>query len=181
MAQVPFQRGESAVVVPVPQAEPLVSSWRARFDISAAYGVPAHVTVIYPFLYESLLNAAVLQEMTTLCAAMQPFEVTFNRVGRFPGVAYLAPEPERRFRDLTARFVERWPEALPYGGKGEDPVPHVTVADKVTPEVLDMVEEDLQPRLPLTATATELVLYVFGERVWEVRARLAFRDGSHQA
>jgi hypothetical protein len=34
----------------VPAAEPVVSTWRERFDGSAAQGMPAHITALYPFL-----------------------------------------------------------------------------------------------------------------------------------
>jgi hypothetical protein len=40
----------SAVLVPVPEAERVVSRYRARLDGAAALGVPAHVTVLYPFV-----------------------------------------------------------------------------------------------------------------------------------
>ena len=41
---------ESAVIVAVPAAEPAVRAHRQQFDRAAAWGVPAHVTVLYPFV-----------------------------------------------------------------------------------------------------------------------------------
>ena len=41
---------ESALVILVPEAEPLVRPFRHRFDPSAALGVPAHITLLYPFI-----------------------------------------------------------------------------------------------------------------------------------
>ena len=41
---------ESAILVPVPGAEPVAGRLRARFDRSAGRGIPAHVTVLYPFV-----------------------------------------------------------------------------------------------------------------------------------
>jgi hypothetical protein len=38
--------GQTALIAKVPDAEPLVSSWRRQFDTAAAAGVPAHVTVL---------------------------------------------------------------------------------------------------------------------------------------
>jgi hypothetical protein len=40
---------ESALVVVVPEAEAAVNAHRRRLDPAAAWGVPAHVTVLYPF------------------------------------------------------------------------------------------------------------------------------------
>jgi hypothetical protein len=41
---------ESALVVLVPEAEPLVGPFRERYDPSASAGMPAHITINYPFL-----------------------------------------------------------------------------------------------------------------------------------
>ena len=41
---------QSAVLVSVPEAEPAVSRYRARLDRAGAWGVPAHVTILYPFV-----------------------------------------------------------------------------------------------------------------------------------
>ncbi|HYS33327.1 MAG TPA: hypothetical protein VEM58_13815 [Streptosporangiaceae bacterium] len=41
---------ESAVVVRIPEAEGVVGRFRADLDLAAPLGVPAHVTVISPFV-----------------------------------------------------------------------------------------------------------------------------------
>jgi len=41
---------EAILLLPVPAAEPAVSRHRARLVESAKGGVPAHITVLYPFL-----------------------------------------------------------------------------------------------------------------------------------
>ena len=41
---------QSALLILVPAAEPAVGEHRARLDASARDGVPAHLTVLYPFL-----------------------------------------------------------------------------------------------------------------------------------
>jgi hypothetical protein len=42
----PADPTQSAVLVPVPEAERVVSRHRGRLDAAAALGVPAHVTVL---------------------------------------------------------------------------------------------------------------------------------------
>ena len=54
---------ESAVLLAVPEAEPLVHEWRAVGDPSAAHGVPAHVTLLYPFLPSDQLDDGVIAEL----------------------------------------------------------------------------------------------------------------------
>src|SRR5690349_20634700 len=41
---------ESTIIVPVPEAEPLFGVLRGNHDRVAAAGVPAHITLLYPFL-----------------------------------------------------------------------------------------------------------------------------------
>ncbi len=99
----------SALVVRVPEAEALVGDLRARHDPSAADGVPAHVTVLVPFLAPGTETAADRAALQALCALQPAFEVVFARVGRFPATAWLAPEPAAPFVALTQAVVERWP------------------------------------------------------------------------
>ncbi len=42
---------ESTLAILVPAAEPLVRDYRVRHDTSASEGMPAHVTIIWPFMH----------------------------------------------------------------------------------------------------------------------------------
>ncbi len=63
------------MVVPAPAVESVVASWGTRLDIAAAQGMPAHITVLYPFLPESRLVDAVLVQLRAVCAERGPFVV----------------------------------------------------------------------------------------------------------
>ncbi|XVQ84389.1 2'-5' RNA ligase family protein [Microbispora siamensis] len=165
-----FEIGETALVVEVPAAEPLVRGLRERYDSSAAYGMPAHVTVLYPFLPRERLDDGVLAALRDLFAARRPFEVAFGDVGRFPGVLYLAPAPGGPLRGLTEAVVGRWPEAPPYGGRFGDIVPHLTVAEgpggEVGGEAVTGVAADLTAGLPVTTLVSGVTLRVFDGESW---------------
>jgi 2'-5' RNA ligase len=167
-----FLAGQSAVIIPVPEVESVVGGWRARFDLAAAVGVPAHVTVVYPFLPVAALTEPVVDELRAIVAHRAAFEVRFARCDRFPGVLFLAPAPDEPFRRLTAELVHRWPEAPPYGGEFADPVPHLTVAHVATPTELDEAERDVAARLPIAATVEAAWLIVFDGELWRPRAVL---------
>ncbi|WP_285683584.1 hypothetical protein [Actinoplanes sp. NBRC 103695] len=49
---------ETALIIPVPAAEPVLGAHRSRLDRAASWGVPAHVTVLYPFLPLSSIRTA---------------------------------------------------------------------------------------------------------------------------
>jgi 2'-5' RNA ligase len=164
-------------VVSVPAVEPLVSGWRERFDSSAAQGMPAHITVLYPFLDDGRLTSSVLAKLAGLCAQSPVLDVEFRRIGRFPAVLYLDPEPAEGLRWLTANLAEQWPEAPPYGGRFDEAIPHLTIAQGACDEVMAGIESDLLRALPVRTRLVEACLYVFDGTRWRPRARLPFQGG----
>jgi 2'-5' RNA ligase len=168
----PPERGQTAIVVPIPQAEPLVGAWRERLDPSAPFGMPAHITLLVPFLREEALTGDVLAGLRELCGAMPALDLVFQRTARFPSVLYLDPEPPGELRSLTLAIAARW-GTPPYGGAFPDVVPHLTVADGAPDETLAVADAAVSRGLPLTTRLAEAWLVVFGER-WEVRERLPF-------
>jgi 2'-5' RNA ligase len=119
---------ESAFIACVPEAEPYVGHLREQFDPSAKRGVPAHITLLYPFMSPELIGTAVLERARAAVAATPSFAFTLARLSRFPGAVYLAPDPSAPFIELTKRLVRQFPEFPPYGGQYEGIVPHLTVA-----------------------------------------------------
>lgn len=170
--------GRTALLVRIPEAEAVVRGWRDRIDPAAraGAGAPAHVSVLYPFLPESLIDAAV---HAGIAAALRPhhaFDLRFERTGRFPGMLYLAPEPDAPLRRLTRALTEHWPEVRPYGGRYPDPAPHLTVAQRAREEDLDAAEADLGGRLPLTTRVRSVDLVAYDGTAWHERARFTLRE-----
>jgi 2'-5' RNA ligase len=118
----------TALVVLVPEAEPVVSEVRARHDPSAKLGVPAHVTLLFPFMPRGAVSASVLDLLRKLFAGFERFPVRFAEARRWPQEAYLAPQPSSPFIALTSGIVAAFPEYPPYEGRHADIVPHLTVA-----------------------------------------------------
>jgi 2'-5' RNA ligase len=166
--------GTSAIVVEVPAAEPVLSRWRAKFEGSATLGLPAHITVLAPFLPEARLRDGVVDRLAELCRGVPAQDVSFARTDRFPGVLYLEPEPDEALRELTAAIAREWPEAPPYGGRFVDVVPHLTVALGAFDSPFEAVEAALQPELPIRAHLADACIYVFDGERWRHRARLPF-------
>lgn len=168
----PFLPGQTAIVVAVAAAEPVVDRWRQCHDASAPLGVPAHVTVLYPFLSAERITETVVDELRRLVGREPAFTVTFDRCGRFPGVLYLDPAPAAPFQRLTAAVNQRWPEAPPYGGAYADVVPHLTIAHDVGEDTLTAVEREVAGWLPVLATVDEAWLLVCDGRRWTRHSRL---------
>ena len=157
----------SALLIPVPEAEPLVKSFRDRFDASAAVGVPAHITLVFPFAGPPALDEACCEGLANLVAGFAQFSFALQETRRFPRVLYLAPEPDQPFRALTEAIVRLHPEFPPYGGAFPNVTPHLTVAET---DAIDRVAEEFDGAsrgiLPIAASANVVVLMVKGDDGW---------------
>jgi len=118
----------TALVVLVPEADPVVSGVRARHDPSVQLGVPAHVTLLFPFMPPEAVSASVEGLLRSWFTGFESFSVRFDRVCRWPQEAYLAPHPDEQFIALTRGLAAEFPEYPPYEGRHADIVPHLTVA-----------------------------------------------------
>lgn len=162
---------EKALVILVPEAEALAGPYRAIHDSSAAVGVPAHITINYPFLPQGEDSQDLRQRLATLFAQQPAFDFALTEVRTFTGVVYLAPEPAQRFKELIDLVASSFPESPPYGGVFSEVIPHLTVADSedeaIVAAVADMVRASAAGLLPIAARAAEVVLMDNRSGRWE--------------
>lgn len=162
----------SAVVVVVPEAEPAVGELRLRHTYDAPLGMPAHVTLLFPFVPADYTGHAETR-LAELLLAHPAFDATFARTARFPDVLYLEPEPAGRFTALTEAIAAEWPEHPPYEGVHETVIPHLTVAESEDGALLDSIAVEVEPRLPVRTRVASASLFVEGEDGgWRERRRL---------
>jgi 2'-5' RNA ligase len=168
------EAAESGLVVPVPAATPVVAPWRERLDRTAVHGVPAHITVLYPFVPPSQVGPDVTRQLAELFAAAPPFDFALRQVGWFDDeVVYLAPEPAEPFVGLTHRVMDAFPAYLPYEGAYDQVTPHLTVGAGAHAD-LRRAADAVQASLPINARAGDVWLMVgtaTPARRWRVRAR----------
>ena len=150
---------QSALLLTVPAAEAAVGGHRARLDASARDAVPAHITVLYPFLPPAEIGSGILAELSRLFAGVPRFSFILDRVRWFDeSVVWLGPSDEAPFRALTELAGGAYPSCSPYGGVHEDVVPHLTIGHRADPAELRAAAEAVHPLLPITAEATEVTL-----------------------
>jgi 2'-5' RNA ligase len=169
-------RDYSGLIVPLPDLEPVVGTWRARYDTQYA-DTPAHVTVLFPWIPPASLTEADLDAVGQLAKTWQPFEVSFERFGWFEDadVHYLAPEPADPFLALTEDLSTVWPEYPPYEGAFAEVVPHLTVSTSADSEQAAQLRASVTALLPVRTMARELTaVEVIGGRC---RVRRSFRLG----
>ena len=121
-------------------------------DPSAALGMPAHITALYPFLSQERLTASAIARL--LKALREPPPCGWSFAGRAASdVLYLDPEPADGLRRLTTTIFEEWPEAPPFRGEFDDVIPHLTIVNGEDDEILDMVEQEISADLPFEANS----------------------------
>lgn len=167
-----YVTGSTGIVVTVPEAAAAVADVRARFDPSVEYGVPTHVTVLFPWLPIASVDEAALAGLRDLAAGLPAFDARLVGVGRFPELAWLAPSPSEPFVELTRAVCRRWPEHPPYEGRFDEPIPHLTIADGQPDDVLDAVAAQVFPRLPIDFRADALTVLTFDGAGWRELARM---------
>jgi 2'-5' RNA ligase len=144
---------ESAIVVLVPELEPLIGELRLRHTEEGSHGMGAHVTLLYPFADAARLDHRLLAEVSDALAPFESFDFALAAAMRFPEnerVLCLWPEPDEPFRAMTAALVAAFPDHPPYGGKYAAAVPHATVAIG-DDAALDEIERTVAPALPIVA------------------------------
>jgi 2'-5' RNA ligase len=173
---------ESAVLVPVPEAEPVVSRHRARLDRAAGWGVPAHVTVLYPFVAPSAITAATIGVLADAVRSVSVFNCEFPATAWFgEKVMWLAPRPDGAFRALTCAVSAAFPRYLPYGGAHDDVVPHLTVGEIAAGGVAELraAEADMLRALPVQARISRVWLMTGSTSPgsWRAVAELPLDEG----
>lgn len=118
----------SAFVVRVPEAEACVGDLRWAYDETARLDVPAHITILAPFMAPERIDAGVLAKVKTVLGEARAFRFSLGEVRYFPETAYLAPEPAAPFVTLTQALVAAFPEFPAYGGLYPEITPHLTMA-----------------------------------------------------
>jgi hypothetical protein len=161
----------SAIVVRI-GLPPSLERIRRQHDRAASLGVPAHVTILYPWRDARSLTTEDRAALDEIARSTRSFDVRFAAVRRWPGIIYLEPDPAWPFNALIDRVSLRFPEFPPYGGSITEVIPHLTLVENADAP-LDGIGPTAAARLPFTRTVLALDVLVEGaDGHWRPRWRL---------
>jgi 2'-5' RNA ligase len=169
---------QSAVLVPVPEAEVLVGDWRAVHDPSARTGVPAHITLVLPWVPPEQIKPEHLADLDDLLADRVAFGYSLDQVRWFGDrVLWLAPTPAAPFRDMTMLLASHF-DTPPWQGEFVEVVPHLTVglAGYALASTLSEAAADLTARLPLECRAREVDVMCGDGAHWDIVHRITLDE-----
>ncbi|MET8682849.1 2'-5' RNA ligase family protein [Streptomyces sp. NPDC004732] len=172
------QPGTTAVVIVLPDATPLLDAARRIDPALVRPGLPAHVSLLYPFVPESALTDQDEEGVRSLAARFPAADLLLEEVVTAPGfVAVAVPG----LQAIVDAFHAQWPELRPYNGRfGARPAAHVTVAmGPDDPTAAAHVRTAIGSLLPLRTRATAVQLVALTEEGWQPRftAPLGVPDG----
>jgi len=168
----------TALVIPAPTAEAAIGSYRRKLTVDGADGMPAHVTLLFPFVDASELDPFV-DLVDEVAGRFRAFTFSLDEVGVFSGppfTLYLAPSPRAPFAEMTDALARAFPDYPPYAGRHPEVVPHLTVAESDDEALLAEIRGDVRARLPLAGLADEVLAVRHGPDGWQVAHRIALRD-----
>ncbi|SFT94043.1 2'-5' RNA ligase superfamily protein [Actinopolyspora lacussalsi subsp. righensis] len=168
------REGRTGLVVPVPAADEALAPLVERYPQAVREGVPAHLSVLYPFLAAEDLDTGVVTTLRTLFDRQPPLRVVLERCHRRGGFVYLLPDPIDPLRELTEAVRRHWPELVPYEGRYDVLEPHVTVAMGAEEGTAAAMRREVAESVPLTVELDEAWLVVSRQR-WQLHERFAFR------
>ena len=169
----------SSLVLLIPEVDPVVGSLRREHDPAARAGLGAHITMLFPFVPAARIDRTLLGQLETQLARAPgisgALELRFDRVGRFPGLSYLAlADPEVVAVKIRA-LAAAWPDYPLYEGRFPDVIPHLTVAHG-DEAVHATVERELTPVLPLVVRVRVASLVVEDDAGrWHIHTQLALQ------
>jgi 2'-5' RNA ligase len=145
-------------------------------------GVPAHITLLFPFLDPPSIDDEALARLESIFEGANAFPFSLDAVRRFPqGVLWLSPTPSAPFVDLTVRIAAAFPSCPPWAGEYDEIIPHLTIGLTKGIEA-DAIDAELQPKLPISSAATRVDLMTeeaSGE--WTVRRSFHLQPVSNGA
>lgn len=151
----------SGLVIEVPEAESAVGPLRDLLDANARLGVPAHVTILFPFVPAREVDAGLVDRLAETLASQPAFDYRFSRTAWFDtDVLWLAPDDPTPFRRLTERVCGAFPAHPPFEGAFAEVVPHLTVGHQSSLAALQAAERRVLTQLPITGRAHAVSLLV---------------------
>jgi hypothetical protein len=150
---------ESVLLVEVPAAEAAVGRHREHLDVNASLGIPAHITVLSPFMPPQMISPLVLTDLERVFASIRRFHFQLAETGWFGDeVLWLALADPGPFRTLTDGVHRAFPAFPPFGGQHEVLIPHLTIGHGRPVNELRAAEKSVQAQLPIEADAATVTL-----------------------
>jgi 2'-5' RNA ligase len=150
-----------------------LESLRRRGVPDAADGLPAHLTLLYPFIEPAGLDATIRRRIGAVAGGHDPFDYRLLGATRWPDTLYVAVAPVQPFVVLQADLAAAFPDHPIYGEPADFAfVPHVTIAEGAMADGFAAIADPAWAALPRSARAAALEVIAIDGGRWRVVWRL---------
>jgi hypothetical protein len=144
----------TTIIAPTPWVGAEVEVLRTEHDWSAKLGVPAHITLLGPFVEQAAITSEIHVRLKRALTGLRRVPVVLERLELFEDVACLLPRDPKPIADIQQRLHQEWPHLE------RRSLQHVTVARGLNPGTFDQVRARVEPLLPLQGEIIEASLWV---------------------
>ena len=146
------------LIIPPPPVQAFSYSWREEHDQESFVKVPAHITLLYPFVPPEGVDDSVAQ-LEKLVSDIPPFEITLNKYGQFEGDLYLEPADPDPIKNLYQKIAEAFPGYADIEDKnGTGYHPYLALARSDDPEGIAKLKLPPEPLFSFTVNKIHLYL-----------------------
>ncbi len=151
MSPTPVPKEFTAIVILAPhEVQVALAPYRLKYGFEGAVRVPAHISLILPFVQLDELPQAE-KKLRKICKTVAPFDITLKSYQNFPYAIFLVPQHPQPIIHLFEKIYAAFPDYPPYAGAyGNQLAPHMTIAEFKTVEEREAVQAQLPPWKPMT-------------------------------
>lgn len=168
-----MDKRETVILIPIKEAESIVSDLRLKYDPSASHGIPAHITVLFPFISPEKLTIEDLIKLRELLR-FPKFDFKLDGIKTFPGVVFVEPTNKEKFIEITKKIWQAFPDYPPFEGKYLPEInPHLTIGHDLGDKFESCLAESMkiENKLPISASADEILLLTSEKEEWIIVER----------
>lgn len=150
---------ESALlIVPPRPVQAFAYPIRETHDAVSFNRVPAHITLLHPFVPPDQIDKAEKQ-LIKICKKFPSFELTLDQYGEFETALYLAPSQPEKIVELFVYISKAFPDYPPYEGEhGKGLHPHLALASFNKPAQAKKIK--LPPEPNFTFEVKQIHIYL---------------------
>ncbi|OGO55884.1 MAG: hypothetical protein A2V85_11930 [Chloroflexi bacterium RBG_16_72_14] len=163
--------GRSAIVIRAMLPSGL-EALRRRHVTDAEDGMPAHVTLLYPFAQPDAIEVGVRESLALIAARHPAWRMRLVAQARWPDTRYATVEPDVPVRALQADLAAAFPSLPLYGRPAPfEFVPHVTIAEGPGVDDPAVGRDPAWHELPVSFTVDAIELFVALAGTWRSEDR----------
>jgi 2'-5' RNA ligase len=119
----------AVVIVPPYEIQAFAVPLRQRYQPRTWIHIPAHITLLFPFVPPEEIDVAT-RRLVTAAREARPFPVALDHYGRFERAVFLEPADPAPLSLLHQRLAAAFPDFPVYAGEhGTELHPHLTIAE----------------------------------------------------